>query len=110
MQVYVLSSSWWRKWATFVDYIDECTMYRTLPDNTEEDSDVPQQPSLSFSQECTSPGPVDNSDLFKAAGAAKGLLKNKLKELKDFVLVPSQVWSYLRAWYGVFASDDSLVL
>jgi len=53
---------------------------------------------------------VDNSDLFKAAGAAKGLLKNKLKELKDFVLVPSQVWSYLRAWYGVLAFDDSLVL
>ena len=53
---------------------------------------------------------MDNSDLFKAAGAAKGLLKNKLKELKDFVLVPSQVWSYLRAWYGVLASDDSLVL
>jgi hypothetical protein len=53
---------------------------------------------------------VDNSDLFKAAGDAKGLLKNKLKELKDFVLVPSQVWSYLRAWYGVLASDDSLVL
>ena len=53
---------------------------------------------------------MDNSDLFKAAGAAKGLLKNKLKELKDFLLVPSQVWSYLRAWYGVFASDETMVL
>ena len=53
---------------------------------------------------------MDNSELFKAVGNAKGILKNKLKELKDFVLVPSQVWSYLRAWYGVLASDDSMVL
>jgi hypothetical protein len=73
-------------------------MYRTLPDNLDEDSDVPEQPSLSFSQDCTSPGPLDNSDLFKHGTTT---LKLKLKELKDYVILPAAVWNYLTSWYGL---------
>jgi DUSP domain len=80
-------------------------MYRTLPDNIEEDSDVPQQPSLSFSQDCTSPGPVDNSELFKQGTSN---LKAKLKELKDFVILPEGVWCYLLSWYGLVSGKTTL--
>ena len=106
-QVYIVSSTWWRKWASFVDYVDECTLYRTLPDNTEEDSDVPLQPSLSYSQDCTSPGPIDNTDILKQG---TNVLRNKLKELKDFVLVPISAWTYLQAWYGLESESTSALL
>jgi len=43
------------------------------------------------------PGEIDNTDL---EGPIKGLLKENLRYMHDYVLIPNEAWQHLWEWYG----------
>eukprot|EP01135_Chromosphaera_perkinsii_P011394 Nk52_evm39s2391 gene=Nk52_evmTU39s2391 len=83
---YVLSFAWWTKWKEYVGF---------------EDVDEMNKDSAS------KPGMIDNSDIILPENPDVPLrslwgprLKEDLEANKDYILVPTPVWSALSYWYG----------
>lgn len=77
---YVVDRRWFEQWKEFVETGD--------------------QNSTSF------PGQIDNAELFEDLDSYH--LKDRLVENEDFVLVPTEVWHKLLAWYGMVDDQPPL--
>ncbi len=43
MKVEIVEAKWWRRWAAYVEYVDECTLYlkNQMQSEADDESDVP---------------------------------------------------------------------
>uniref|UniRef100_A0A8B9BR61 Ubiquitin carboxyl-terminal hydrolase n=1 Tax=Anser brachyrhynchus TaxID=132585 RepID=A0A8B9BR61_9AVES len=81
---YLVDICWFKQWKKFVGF-DSWDMFGV------------GDPSLF-------PGPVDNSGLFKTQS-----LKEHLIDELDYVLVPTEAWNKLVAWYGCIGGQRPIV-
>ncbi|EOB00317.1 Ubiquitin carboxyl-terminal hydrolase 4, partial [Anas platyrhynchos] len=84
---YLVDISWFKQWKKFVGF-DSWDMFGV------------GDPSLF-------PGPVDNSGLFSDAETQS--LKEHLIDELDYVLVPTEAWNKLVAWYGCIDGQQPIV-
>ncbi|NXE64439.1 UBP4 hydrolase, partial [Calcarius ornatus] len=86
---YLVESRWFKQWKKYVGF-DSWDMFGA------------GDPNLF-------PGPVDNAGLFPGPIDNSGLLKEHLIDELDYVLVPTEAWNKLVAWYGCIDGQQPIV-
>ncbi|XP_061864602.1 ubiquitin carboxyl-terminal hydrolase 4 isoform X2 [Colius striatus] len=84
---YLVDSRWFKQWKKYVGF-DSWDMFGA-------------------GDPCLFPGPIDNSGLF--GDPETQILKEHLIDELDYVLVPTEAWNKLVAWYGCIDGQQPIV-
>ena len=84
---FLIDAKWFKEWKKYVGYDSEDTS--------------------NMGKDSAHPGRIDNSSLFKKG--SQDVLKEKLIDELEYVLVPKEAWTKLLSWYGTTEGQKPIV-
>uniref|UniRef100_A0A1J3JXG3 Ubiquitin carboxyl-terminal hydrolase 5 n=1 Tax=Noccaea caerulescens TaxID=107243 RepID=A0A1J3JXG3_NOCCA len=91
---YLITQRWWQEWIEYVNQDQPC--------NTNDGSSLSDHSDSAGSSILKKPSKIDNSDLIYGSSLEDPsnvrVILDTLQEVRNYVLLPQEVWTQFRSW------------